>query len=176
MTRTELSREIYAKSHLTGTFVLRSGATASEYFDKYLFESDPGLLRAIAEHMVELVPSDTHILAGLELGGIPLATMLGQVSGLPVYFVRKKRKEYGTCRLAEGGDLEGRRLLVVEDVVTSGGQVALSATDLRNLGASVGDALCVIDREAGGSEALRNEGVDLISLFRMSELTATSRD
>jgi len=93
MTRTELSREIYGKSHLTGTFVLRSGATASEYFDKYLFESDPDLLRAISEHLVALVPSGTEILAGLELGGIPLATMLGQVSGLPVYFVRKKRKE-----------------------------------------------------------------------------------
>src|SRR5262245_13824495 len=103
--RDGLAREIYDRTHLTGEFVLRSGAVSNEYFDKYLFESDPVLLRAIAEALVPLVPSDTDVLAGLELGGIPIATMLSQLTGLPARFVRKEAKTYGTCRLAEGGDL-----------------------------------------------------------------------
>ena len=79
-------------------------------------------------------------------------------------------RSYGTCRLAEGGDIQGRRLLVVEDVVTSGGQIILSVRDLRNLGATVESAVCVIDRESGGVEALAAEGVNLSALFRMGEL------
>jgi orotate phosphoribosyltransferase len=169
-TRTELAGRIYERAHLVGEFTLRSGRTSNEYFDKYLFEADPALLRAIAEHMAELVPPGADALAGLELGGIPLVTMLAQVTGLPALFVRKAAKEYGTCRFAEGGEVAGRTLVVVEDVVTSGGQVVLSAGDLRGEGATVTDVLCVIDREAGGSEALADEGLRLHPLFTMSEL------
>jgi orotate phosphoribosyltransferase len=86
-------------------------------------------------------------------------------------FVRKEAKAYGTCRLAEGGEVEGRRLTVVEDVVTSGGQVVASCGDLRARGGIVETALCVIDREAGGAEALASIGVELRALYRMSELT-----
>ncbi len=174
MTRDDLARHIHRRSLLHGHFVLRSGATSDRYFDKYLFESDPTLLRAIAEAMAPLVPSGIDALAGLELGGIPLAVMLSQVTGLPCRFVRKAAKEYGTRRLAEGGDIEGQRLLVIEDVITSGGQVVISSRDLRALGASVDHALCVIDREAGGGEALAGIGVDLRPLFRMSELEAAA--
>ena len=135
MERDALARTIYERTHLTGEFVLRSGAVSNEYFDKYRFESDPALLREIAEALVPLVPSGIDGLAGLELGGVPIATMLSQVTGLPAFFVRKEAKTYGTCQLAEGGDIEGLRLLVVEDVVTSGGQVitraAISATAAR---------------------------------------------
>jgi orotate phosphoribosyltransferase len=171
MTREDLARAIYERAHLTGEFTLRSGAVSHEYFDKYLFEGDPELLRAIAEAMVALVPAETQALAGLELGGVPLATMLSQVTGLPAVFVRKAAKEYGTCRLAEGGDIDGRRLTIVEDVVTSGGQVVASCADLRARGAVVEVALCVIDREAGGADALAAVGVELCPLFRMAELT-----
>ncbi|MGH9032631.1 MAG: orotate phosphoribosyltransferase, partial [Acidimicrobiia bacterium] len=121
MERQELARTIYDRTHLTGEFTLRSGATSTEYFDKYLFESDPVLLRAIAEALAPMVPPGTEALAGLELGGVPLATSLSQVTGVPALFVRKEAKTYGTCRLAEGGAVDGRRLTVVEDVVTSGG-------------------------------------------------------
>jgi len=93
---------------------------SGEYFDKYLFESDPELLRAVAEALVSLLPSHVDAVAGLELGGVPLATMVSQLSGLPVLFVRKAPKDYGTRRLAEGGEVAGRRLAVIEDVVTSG--------------------------------------------------------
>ena len=170
MTRSQLARTIFARSHLSGSFVLRSGANATEYFDKYLFESDPELLAEIAEALAALVPPDTEMLAGLELGGVPLAVVLAQVTGLPVVFVRKEAKAYGTMRLAEGSDIAGRRLLVVEDVVTSGGQVVASSRELRERGAHVDSAICVIDREAGGVDALAEQGVALAALFTMDEL------
>jgi orotate phosphoribosyltransferase len=171
MDRDELAREIFERTHLTGTFTLRSGVVSHEYFDKYLFESDPLLLRTIAEALVPLVPSGIDALAGLELGGVPIATVLSQVTGIPAVFVRKEAKTYGTCRLAEGGDLDGRRLLVVEDVVTSGGQVITSCGELRDRGAIVEQAVCVIDREAGGPEGLAAIDVELRALYTMTALT-----
>ena len=165
-----MAAAIYRTAHLTGTFRLRSGATSSEYFDKYRFESDPRLLASIAAAMAGLVPSGVDVLGGLELGGVPLATQLSQVTGLPTLFVRKAAKPYGTCQLAEGGAVKGRHILLVEDVVTSGGQVVESAEALRALGAVVTDAVCVIDREAGGTVALASVGIHLHPLFRMAEL------
>lgn len=170
MDRAELGRRIYQRSHLVGEFRLRSGAIATEYFDKYLFESDPRLLRRIGEALAPLVPHGTEGLAGLELGGVPLAVILSQLTGLPAFFVRKQAKPYGTKRLAEGGDLHGRRLVVVEDVVTTGGAVLTSCLALGERGARVSDVLCVIDREAGGPEHLEQSGFVLHALFRMSEL------
>ncbi|MSO78856.1 MAG: orotate phosphoribosyltransferase [Acidimicrobiia bacterium] len=171
MDRSDLARAIYDRAHLTGEFTLRSGVVSHEYFDKYLFEADPDLLREIASALALLVPDHTDALAGLELGGIPLATMLSQRTGLPAVFVRKEAKTYGTCRLAEGGDIDGLHLTVVEDVVTSGGQVVTSCGDLRERGAVVETAVCVIDREAGGREALRDIGVELRPLYTLTELT-----
>jgi orotate phosphoribosyltransferase len=131
-------------------------------------------LRAIGEALVPLLATDTDALAGLELGGVPLATMLSQLTGLPALFVRKEAKTYGTCRLAEGGDVDGRRLTVVEDVVTSGGQVVASCGDLRARGAVVERAVCVIDRESGGPKNLAEIDVELHALFTMSELERLS--
>jgi len=165
-----LAGRLYACAHLEGEFRLRSGAISTEYFDKYLFESDPDLLREVAGALVELLPPRVHAVAGLELGGVPLATMISQLSGLPTLFVRKAAKEYGTCRLAEGGEVQGRRVAVVEDVVTSGGQVVESCRALRERGAEVAAVLCVIDRESGGIDTLASEGLELRSLFTMSEL------
>ena len=174
MDRTELARAIYDRTHLTGEFVLRSGVTSTEYFDKYRFESDPAMLLAIAEALVPLVPTGTEGLAGLELGGVPIATMLSQVTGLPAFFVRKEAKTYGTCQLAEGGEFDGLQLLVVEDVVTSGGQVITSCGDLRDRGAKIDHAVCVIDRESGGPAGLAAAAVELHALYTMSELTAAA--
>ncbi|MCU1380489.1 MAG: Orotate phosphoribosyltransferase [Acidimicrobiales bacterium] len=170
----DLARRVYDTAHLTGKFTLRSGQVSHEYFDKYLFEADPVLLRDIAEAMAPMVPAETEVLAGLELGGIPIVTMLSQVTGLPALFVRKEAKSYGTCRLAEGGEVEGRNLVVVEDVVTTGGQVLLSCAELRERGATVDTVLCVIDREAGGPEAFAAEGLALRALLTMSQLKATA--
>jgi orotate phosphoribosyltransferase len=169
-----LARRIYERSHLLGDFTLRSGQRSGEYFDKYLFESDPALLREIAEAMAALLPPGIDALAGLELGGVPLASVASQVCGLPALFVRKQPKTYGTCRLAEGGEVAGRRLAVFEDVITSGGQVVESCAALRELGAEIAVVLCVIDREAGGAQRLAAEDLPLRSLFTMSQLTAAA--
>lgn len=169
-TNTALAAKIAERATLHGEFLLRSGTTSNIYFDKYLFETDPALLREIAEAMQSLVPDEIDALAALEMGGIPIATLLSQCTGLPVLFVRKKAKEYGTCKLAEGGEIEGRRLLIIEDVVTSGGQILLSAGELRERGAIIDTVLCVVDRESGGMQKLAEEGLTLRPLFRKSDL------
>jgi orotate phosphoribosyltransferase len=174
MDRSELAKRIYSASHLTGEFTLRSGVVSNEYFDKYRFEADPGLLHTIAVAMAGMVPLGIDALAGLELGGIPLVTMLSQVTGVPARFVRKEAKTYGTCQLAEGGDLAGAHLLIVEDVVTSGGAVLDAVAALRERGAIAERVVCVIDRESGGVEKLADAGLALDVLFTMSELNAAA--
>jgi orotate phosphoribosyltransferase len=170
--RGELAKRIYDRSHLRGEFQLRSGASSREYFDKYRFEAEPQLLRDIAQAMVTLLPPECDALAGLELGGVPIATVLSQITGIPTLFVRKEPKKYGTLQLAEGGEVAGRRLVIVEDVVTSAGQIIDSCTRLRDLGAEITLAVCVIDREAGGHANLANESIELRSLLTTTELTA----
>src|SRR5476649_1368217 len=168
--RADLARRIYQTAHITGEFTLRSGAKSNEYFDKYLLEADPKLLADIAAAMVTLVPPGIEALAGLEMGGIPIATMLSQLTGLPVLFVRKKPKEYGTCKIAEGGQVRGRKLLIVEDVVTSGGAILDAAKALREEGALLSAVVCVIDRESSGPANLAKADLILTPLFTMSEL------
>lgn len=170
MDRRTLASQIDAVSRLRGEFRLRSGIVSEEYFDKYRFESDPSLLTAIANGLAVLVPADIEALAGLELGGIPIATALSIRTCIPAVFVRKQAKTYGTCRIAEGGEISGKRLLIVEDVITSGGQVVASADALRKLGAIVEHVVCVIDREAGGAEALAAVGLELRALFTKVDL------
>ncbi len=166
----ELARLIGERCRLSGRFTLRSGRASSVYFDKYLFEADPELLGRIAEHAARLVPAGTEVLAGLELGGVPVATALSLATGLPVAFVRKEAKAYGTARLAEGAPIEGRRTLVVEDVITTGGQVATSTAELRSRGALVDAALCIIDRSGGTHPALDALGCRVLSLLTGAEL------
>ncbi|MEZ5383439.1 MAG: orotate phosphoribosyltransferase [Microthrixaceae bacterium] len=168
--RADLARRIYASSHLTGEFTLRSGRVSNEYFDKYRFESDPVLLADVAEALATLVPEGTEVLAGLEMGGIPVVTALAQVTGLPACFVRKQAKAYGTAKFAEGAEVAGKRVLVVEDVITSGGQVVLSTADLRGVGAQIEHVVCVIDRSEGGTEALAAEGLTMASVVNRADL------
>ncbi len=165
-----LAAKVSEVSQLSGEFRLRSGLVADTYFDKYQFESDPALLLAVAARMVDLIPDDTELLAGLELGGVPVATALSIASGIPCVFVRKKAKDYGTAKLAEGPNIDGQQLLIVEDVVTTGGQIVISAVDLRQAGAHVHSAICVIDREQGGTMALTRAGLSLSSVFKRSDI------
>lgn len=165
----DLARRVGEACRLTGTFTLRSGQVSTTYFDKYLFEADPQLLAEVAAAAVRLVPPGTEVLAGLELGGVPVATALSLATGLPAAFVRKEAKKYGTAKLAEGAEIAGRRVLIVEDIVTTGGQVVLSARDLRERGAKLVGALCVIDR-SDGAHQLAGEDLDLISLFTAADL------
>lgn len=167
-----LARTIRDVARLQGTFTLRSGAVSDTYFDKYRFEADPALLRRIGEAMHSLIPTDTTVLAGLEMGGIPIVTMLGQLSGLPTAFLRKEAKSYGTCRYAEGAVLRDERVLMVEDVVSSGGAIINNLHMLRADGIEPQAVICVIDRESGGVEALAAEGLKLLPLLTMSQIEA----
>lgn len=163
-----LANRILKKAKIYGSFTLRSGKVSDSYFDKYQFESDPILLQDIATEMSKLIPENTEVLAGLEMGGIPIVTMLSNVSQLNCAFVRKKPKEHGTCRYSEGASLIDKNVLIVEDVVSSGGQIIETVSMLREDGVNITQALCVIDRETGGYEKLQEAGIELLSLFKQS--------
>lgn len=166
MTHQQLAQKIYEVSHLKGDFLLRSGQRSQEYFDKYRFESHPEILREIAKQMLPLIAAGTEVLAALEMGGIPIGTALSLASGIPCVFVRKSAKEYGTCQFAEGIDIKNKRLCIIEDVITSGGQVIISTKDLRGLGAQIENVLCVINRGGEPAQQKLNEiGLNLKSLF-----------
>ncbi len=144
---------------------MRSGVVAHEYFDKYLFEADPVLLRRVVSRMVALVPPGIDMLGGLELGGVPLATVLSDLTGIPALFVRKEAKTYGTLRLAEGGDPAGQQVLLIEDVITTGGAVLSAAAALRKQGATVTTVVCAIDRRAPGQDQLTASGISVRSVM-----------
>jgi orotate phosphoribosyltransferase len=164
-----LADRIFTACHLEGLFTLRSGETSAEYFDKYLFESDPILLGQVAEAMVELLPP-CDVLGGMEMGGIPLVTALSQRTGLPAVFVRKVAKPYGTGKAVEGVSVDGLRVVAVEDVVTTAGALVAGCQHLRAAGALVNVALCAIDREQGGAAALKALGVALHSALDRADL------
>ncbi|MFC4017096.1 orotate phosphoribosyltransferase [Micromonospora sp. GCM10011542] len=164
-----LALRVHQTCHLTGSFRLRSGQVSDEYFDKYLFEAQPGLLREVAETMVALLP-ECDVLAGMEMGGIPIATVMSQLTGLPTVFVRKQAKEYGTGKATEGGPVDGRRVVVVEDVVTTGGALLASCRQLRAAGAEVDSVVCAIDREQGGRENLAAEALRLRAALTRRDL------
>jgi len=170
MHRKDLCKKIFEVSHLTGQFRLRSGKSSTEYFDKYQFESRPSLLEEIAQQMKDLIPPQTELLGALEMGGIPLATVLALKTGLPLCFVRKKAKDYGTQKFAEGPNVERKHICLVEDVITTGGQIIESAMDLRSIGAIVENVICVIDRSEGKNEKIKAAGLQYRALFTMEEL------
>lgn len=173
----ELAADIDAKCRLSGMFTLRSGSTSDEYFDKYLFESDPALLKRVAEAMVPLIPCGTDLVGGLELGGVPLATVVSQLSCLPTLFIRKRAKEYGTERLAEGViDVAVRRVTLIEDVITTGGAVRQAAVALRAQGAEVSAVVCAIDRSNGSPSDLDGLAISVFSVLTRSDLAAAHRD
>jgi orotate phosphoribosyltransferase len=167
-----LASDVDAACRLSGTFTLRSGKVSHEYFDKYLFETSPALLGRVAEAMVELVPDDTELLGGLEMGGIPIVTVLSSRTSLPALFVRKKAKEYGTCKLAEGPDVAGRRVTLVEDVITTGGAVRDATHALREAGATVDVVLCAIDRSPEGQDPLGDAGLEVRAVLTKADLDA----
>ena len=167
-----LARDVDTCCRLTGEFTLRSGQVASEYFDKYLFESDPQLLARVVAQMSDLLPEGTELLGGLELGGVPIVTVLSACVGLPALFVRKKAKEYGTCKLAEGPDVDGRRVTLVEDVITTGGAVRDATRALREAGAVVEVVVCAIDRSPGAENPLADVDLEVRSVLTKSQLDA----
>ena len=171
-----LAADVDACCRLTGEFTLRSGQVSSEYFDKYLFEAQPALLARVVEQMVGLVPVGTELLGGLELGGVPIATVLSARTGLPTLFVRKVAKEYGTCKLAEGPDVAGRRITLIEDVITTGGAVRDATRALRDAGAVVETVVCAIDRSPEGANPLDDVGLEVRPVLTKAMLDAARSD
>lgn len=169
MDKSELARRIYSVSNQTGFYTLGAGRTQKEHFDKYMFESDPLLLTEIAQKLSEIIPQDTEIIAGLELGGIPIATALSLETGIPMAFVRRASRDLGPKNLAEGADVREKTVCVVEDVTTTGTQIIESVLALREMGASVEHVVCVIIKDEIAIERLKEVGIELHYLFHMEE-------
>lgn len=170
ISRIELAEKLVSSCKITGSFLLRSGATSNVYFDKYRFEADPILLSDIASHLSELIHPDATRLVGLEMGGIPLVTALSLTTGIKAGFCRKKPKEYGTCLQVEGGLEAGEKVVIIEDVITSGGAAVDAINVLRGLDIEILRLICVIDRQSGGAQKFVELGVDFKPLFTWSEL------
>jgi orotate phosphoribosyltransferase len=173
MTDAELATRIRERALLEGDFVLRSGRRSSYYLDKYRFETHPELLRELGERLGararDVAPEATR-LAGPELGAVALTAAASLASGLPFVIVRKEQKDYGTERRLEGDFAAGEEVCLVEDVVTSGGAAVEAVRAVRDAGLTCRAALCVVDREEGGADALAREAVRLTPLFRASDV------
>jgi orotate phosphoribosyltransferase len=173
VTDQELRTALREHALLQGDFVLRSGRRSTHYFDKYRFETRPDLLEAIASRLAAVVGEhepDAARLAGPELGAVALAAAASLASRLPFVIVRKETKDYGTANRIEGAFESGERVCLVEDVVTSGGAAVAAVEALREAGLECRTAVCVVDREEGGTDELARHGVRLRPLFRAGEL------
>jgi orotate phosphoribosyltransferase len=173
MNDSELRSAIVEHAYLEGDFVLRSGRRSRYYLDKYRFETRPDILRALGKRIAGEVAAhapDATRLAAPELGAVALAAAASLESGLPFVIVRKEAKEYGTGNRIEGPYEEGECMCLVEDVVTSGGALLDSIDALRGAGLAVQTAVCVVDREEGGADALARRAVRLRPIFGAGEL------
>ncbi|HYW26194.1 MAG TPA: orotate phosphoribosyltransferase [Terriglobales bacterium] len=166
----QLGRDIVAASWLEGDFVLSSGRRSRYYVDKYLFETQPGILRRVGRHLGHLVPAGTGRLAAPELGAVLLGAAVSMELDLPLVLVRKEAKQYGTGRAIEGVLEAGDRVTVIEDVITTGGEAIRAIEKVRAAGATVVGLVAVLDREEGGAEQLHRAGVPFTPLFRKSDL------
>jgi orotate phosphoribosyltransferase len=178
VTRAELAAALREHAYLEGDFLLRSGKRSRYYLDKYRFETRPELLRELGKRIVALVRDhDPHAvrLAAPELGAVTLAAASALESGLPFLIVRGSAKDYGTMNRIEGAYEAGDRVCVIEDVVTTAGALVEAVDALREAGLTVQTAICVVDREQGGHEALGGQGVELQPIFRVSELLETPK-
>ena len=168
--RTALGRELVAASYLKGDFILRSGKRSNRYFDKFLFETEPALLRRLGKHLAALVPAGTQRLAAPELGAVLLGGAVSMETGLPLVLVRKEPKGYGTSKQIEGRFEAGDRVTLIEDVVTTAGDSLRSAQVLRDAGVEVIHLVVVLDRGEGGEENIRQAGIPYSPLFRIQDL------
>ncbi|MFD8967315.1 phosphoribosyltransferase family protein [Streptomyces sp. NPDC059568] len=171
-TTTTLAARLAEAACVTDAFALADGRVLDSYFDEYRLAADPQLLYDVTDAMAALVPEGAEVLAGIELGGVPLVVALSAATGLSAAFLRRLPKRYGSRRQIEGTSVEGRRVVLVDDVVRSGGQLVAMTRILRVAGASVTDALCVLERPLGGRLLLDDHGVVLRPLLAEADLPA----
>jgi orotate phosphoribosyltransferase len=170
MTDDQLAQRIAQAALLHGQFTLRSGRQSKYYLDKYLFETQPDILAALGERFARHVDERVDRLAGAELGGIPLVTAASLATGKPTVLIRNQKKDYGTARQLEGKLEPGERVLLVEDIATTGGQVLEAAKVIHEAGATVVKIVAVIDREEGARENIEAAGFTFASLFTKTDL------
>lgn len=170
LSRNDVADRIAETSVLRGTFTLRSGRTSSYYIDKYLFSTQPDILEALGHLFAERIPETATRLAGAELGGIPLVTTAAMATGLPCLFIRNAKKDYGTAKQHEGQLEGGDRVVIIEDVATTGGQVIEAARAIESLGADVEMIIATIDREEDARSNVEGAGYVFESLFTISDL------
>ncbi len=168
-----LARSLVDAAYLKGDFLLRSGRRSDVYFDKYLFETRPTILRALGTELATMVPDGVDRLAAPELGAVLLGGAVMLETELPLVIVRKEEKEYGTSKNIEGQLDAGERVCLIEDVLTTGGEAIKAAEKLRAAGAQVVKLIAVLDREEGAAEAIAAAGLDYEPLFRKSDLPLT---
>ncbi|UCE75343.1 MAG: orotate phosphoribosyltransferase [Methanomassiliicoccales archaeon] len=152
-----------------GEFTLSSGKKSNYYVDIKKASTNPKILKEIAECMAKHLEGEEKI-AGMELGAVPLAVALSLETNIPYLIIRKGERKHGTGKLVEGKMEKGDRILLVEDVTTSGSSLIKAAEIIRQEGGSVKRALVVVDREEGASELLKDEGIELLPLVRVSEM------
>ncbi len=152
-----------------GRFVLTSGAISDYYIDIKKASTNPDTLKLIADYMTPFIEGYT-LLAGMELGAVPLVVALSLRTDKPYVIIRKEKKVHGTAKEIEGGDVEGEKILVVEDVTTSGGSVLKAIRILREHGGIVDRVVVVVDRESGASERLKEIGVTLTPLLTVNDI------
>ena len=169
MDTAELAKRIKAVAYLEGDFVLRSGRRSKYYMDKYLFETQPDILAELGNRFAERA-ADADIIAGAELGGVALAAAASMASGKPFIIVRNAKKGYGTDKLFEGKLPAKARVLVVEDIATTGGQVLEAAKVLTEAGATVTRIVCTIDRMEGARENIEAAGYQFESILTKADL------
>lgn len=162
----ELRRQLLEACLLKGDFTLRSGKKSQYYLDKFRFVLNPDILGSLAEAITAKLPVGTEVLAGPELGAVPLVTAVSLSTGLPGVIVRKEAKGYGTKNLIEGQLSEGAGVVLLEDVITTGGQAIAAADVLRGLGAHVLKVISVVDRSKGeAAKAVNGAGFAYETLF-----------
>lgn len=170
MDNAQLIKRIIDSALLRGEFTLRSGRKSNYYLDKYLFETQPDILTALGQRFATHVEPGVNRLAGAELGGIPLVTAAAMATGLPSVLIRNQKKDYGTAKQLEGRLEKGDRVMVVEDIATTGGQVLEAAKVILAEGAIITKIVAVIDRQEGARENIEKAGFKFAALFTKADL------
>ena len=171
----ELVAKIKEAAYLEGTFVTRSGKTTSYYIDKYQFETRPDILEPLGQELAKLFPDPDSYdrIAAPELGAVPIASVVSIVVKKPFVIIKKATKEYGTSKLIEGFYKAGESVVMLEDIMTTGGAVLRACEIAEQAGLNVNGIIGIVNREEGAIENIQSAGYNVKALMTSSELKAS---